>query len=469
MDPLVTVVVCAYNDAGFVERAVQSALGQRGLPDDAIELIATDDGSTDGTRELLAGFGDAISLVTQDQLGPTVATNRAIARAHGRFVALLDADDEWFPDKLLRQLDLMERRPEVGLVHGDLEVVDGAGAVLSASKYERFGQRPVIGHALGPQLSDNEATTSAILVRTELVRAVPPTPDWAWCRDWWIATQIAARHEIDAILEPVGRYRIHGGNFSAVEGDAARTLTLWHRDLRVRRILIRTLDLETASLDHLAAAWRRLVDFARHIAGSRGVPLTEVLPVEDADRAEAAERLAEARAMLAEDPLAAGRRALQALAANPYEGDGPQLLEAARARLAASPSNAPTAAVEPVPATVLDAPRAFVGLVLADEAIADPDLLRAWAACFDGDDDATLVLYAPDAEPGAIHPRLVAALASAGIPADDARDMTLVAAPRTDALEAALAREAHALLSRAPGPRALAVLPPLRLPVAGRP
>ena len=169
-EPLFTCVICAYDYGAYVEAAVRSALEQEGLPGGAgaLEAIVVDDGSTDETPAVLASFGDAITVLTQRNEGPAVATNRAIARARGRYVALLDADDVWLPDKLARQLALLEARPEVGLVHGDMEVIDGDGRLTRPSKYDWYGELPVVGRALGRLLAQNEATTSSIALRTDL-------------------------------------------------------------------------------------------------------------------------------------------------------------------------------------------------------------------------------------------------------------------------------------------------------------
>ena len=501
MDPLVTCVVCAYNYAPYVERAVRSALGQQGLPDGALEVIVVDDGSTDTTPQILAGFGDAITVIRQQNAGPAVGTNRGIATARGQFIALLDADDEWLPDRLARQLAVFERRPAVGLVHGDMEVIDGEGRPTRPSKYDWYGELPVVGRALGRLLAQNEATTSSITVRAELAKAIPPAPEWAWCRDWWLAAHVAATHEIDAIRAPVARYRIHGENISAQDATSERAVRLWERDLRVRRILLRTLDLTDATLDELAVAWARYAAFLHKVAQVRGIAQTAVVEVTDADRAEAAAHRAAA------ERAADGRAAIKAMAADPFEPASAALFEAARqagddrtptatererafeeltaavragddsrARHAAralvldpADDHARAVLAGPVDARprdeqqrarfhrpaggVLDGGRAFVGFAFAEELIAEPALLRAWADAFGPDDDATLAI-ATDA-PEAVHPQLAEALAQAGLAADDEHDLALVLAPAGSEAETGLARQAHALLSHADGPRSL--------------
>jgi glycosyltransferase involved in cell wall biosynthesis len=510
-EPLVTCVVCAYDYGAYVETAVRSALDQEGLPDgaSALEVIVVDDGSTDATPAILARFGDAITLLTQRNEGPAVATNRAIAQARGRYVSLLDADDVWLPDKLARQLAILDAHPEVGLVHGDMEVIDGAGGTTRPSKYDWYGELPVVGRALGRLLAQNEATTSSITLRTGLARAIPPTPAWAWCRDWWLAAHVAAAHEIDALREPVARYRIHGDNISAQDMTSERAIRLWERDVRVRRILLRELDLTNATLDELALAWARFAGFLAKVAEVREIAQTAVVPVSDDDRVGAATLCAQARTLLDTDPAAAGRIAVKAMATNPFEPASAALFEAARGRRYADRAPTPaertrafaelTAAARtsdpaarrrhaaralvldprddharalaepdarlapPTPRDAeqharfharaggngfqLDGARAFVAAAHADELVERPALLQAWANAFAPDDDAMLAIVTADEDLGAVHTRLAHALDAAGLGSDTAHDLALVLAPEGTPAETALARAAHAALT----------------------
>jgi len=510
--PLVTCIVCAYDYGAYVEAAVRSALEQESVAG-ALEVIVVDDGSTDETPQVLASFGDAITVLHQRNEGPAVATNRAIARARGRYVSLLDADDLWLPDKLSRHVALLERDPCVGLVHGDMEVIDAAGRVTRASKHAWYGEAPVVGRALGRLLAVNEATTSAITLRAELARVIPPTPAWAWCRDWWLAAHVAARHEIDAVPGPVARYRIHGENVSAQDASSERAVRLWERDLRVRRILLRTLDLANATLDELALAWARYAGFLQRVAQARGVTQAAVVGVDDADREQAAELRADATALLGAEPGAAARLAVKAMAADPFDPSSAALFEAARrpggdraptarererafvelraavgahdeaqrARHAARAlvldprddhaavllqgrqttsiqDDRQRARFHAAAPAALDGARAFVAVAAADELAEAPALLRAWASAFTPHDDATLAIVTGEHDLEAVRARLARALAAAGLDPDGEHDLALALAARGSAAEAALARQAHALLTdaRAPGDDALA-------------
>jgi glycosyltransferase involved in cell wall biosynthesis len=164
--PLVSVVIPVFNGAPFVAKAVASVRAQT-LRE--VEILAVDDGSTDGSQDVLAGLAQTMGVrwFQQDHGGPARSRNRGIAEASGEFVALLDCDDLWLPDKLAAQLEIAGRHREIGVVHTDYEVVDQDGRVLervSASRSdEPLVQAFVGGHAALP---------STLLIRRTLLEKV---------------------------------------------------------------------------------------------------------------------------------------------------------------------------------------------------------------------------------------------------------------------------------------------------------
>lgn len=122
MPHLVSAVIPAYNYARFVCRAVDSVLAQT-YPH--LECIVTNDGSTDNTLEVLAPYGDRIRVITQKNAGLSAARNTGVKNAKGDYVAFLDADDWWHPEKIAKQIALAEKRPELGAIGTTWERVDG--------------------------------------------------------------------------------------------------------------------------------------------------------------------------------------------------------------------------------------------------------------------------------------------------------------------------------------------------------
>jgi glycosyltransferase involved in cell wall biosynthesis len=127
-EPLVSVVMPAYNVAWCIGRAVDSVLAQDFRP---CELIVVNDGSTDGTGALLERYGAAITVINQENRGMSAARNAGIRRARGTYVAFLDADDWWLAGKLSRQVELMHGRPEIGFSSTTVRVEDDDGRLLN--------------------------------------------------------------------------------------------------------------------------------------------------------------------------------------------------------------------------------------------------------------------------------------------------------------------------------------------------
>lgn len=112
-DPLISVVMPAYNTEKYVTEAVRSVLDQTYSP---IELICIDDGSTDGTLEILKGFGDKIRVISDGtNVGIGEARNKGIRIATGDFIAFADSDDIWDPKKLELQMQQFAADPNLDI------------------------------------------------------------------------------------------------------------------------------------------------------------------------------------------------------------------------------------------------------------------------------------------------------------------------------------------------------------------
>jgi glycosyltransferase involved in cell wall biosynthesis len=116
--PLVSCILPVYNGKRYLREAIESVLAQTYR---ALEIIVIDDGSTDGTVDVLAGYGDRLRHVRQTNAGPAAARNHGIALAGGAFIAFQDADDVWHRDKVKRQIERFEARPELELSIGHVQ------------------------------------------------------------------------------------------------------------------------------------------------------------------------------------------------------------------------------------------------------------------------------------------------------------------------------------------------------------
>ncbi len=113
----------SYQNARFIAAAIDSVFAQT-FTDTEVVVV---DSSTDETPKILAGFGARITVIRTEPRGISPARNAGIRAARGRYIAFLDADDEWLPSKLEKQIALLERDERVGLVCTDVLFKDGRG------------------------------------------------------------------------------------------------------------------------------------------------------------------------------------------------------------------------------------------------------------------------------------------------------------------------------------------------------
>jgi glycosyltransferase involved in cell wall biosynthesis len=126
----VSTIIATYNSAATLRKAVDSALHQD-LDDH--EIIVVNDGSTDDTEPILKEYNRKITAINQPNLGRARARNTALDHAKGAFVAFLDADDQWLPNKLNMQVAALVSRPDCVLAYSDAAGVDSEGRLLASS------------------------------------------------------------------------------------------------------------------------------------------------------------------------------------------------------------------------------------------------------------------------------------------------------------------------------------------------
>jgi glycosyltransferase involved in cell wall biosynthesis len=122
--PLVSVIIPIYNRADVLGETIESVFAQT-YPN--IELICVDDGSKDDTQSVLARYADRLINVRQSNQGLAAARNNGFARAKGKYIAWLDHDDVWLPEKLSLQISFMEANPDVVLTATDFSAFDAEG------------------------------------------------------------------------------------------------------------------------------------------------------------------------------------------------------------------------------------------------------------------------------------------------------------------------------------------------------
>jgi glycosyltransferase involved in cell wall biosynthesis len=231
--PFVSAVICCYNYGRYVDQAIDSALAQK-WPKDRYEVIVVDDGSTDDSPEVLARYGDRIRVIRQENQGVLAATSAGFAAARGEFVGTLDADDRWLPTAVPTLVAALRRNPDVGLVMGDLRVVDDAGEVLHPSFRRIAGMISGRCRIRGKLLRRCHINTNGLMFRRSVVEPFLPLKRVAPYQDWWLALELSRVTDFIAVPDVVALYRSHGDNLVlGSEGPAAAA-----RELPFRRWLL---------------------------------------------------------------------------------------------------------------------------------------------------------------------------------------------------------------------------------------
>ena len=119
----ISVIIPAYNAAEHLGRAIDSILAQTRPPD---EIIVVDDGSTDNTPQIATTYGEKVTLLQQQNAGVSAARNTGIKAARSEWIAFLDADDKWLPEKLEKQSALLKRNPQLVWAYSNFRQADTA-------------------------------------------------------------------------------------------------------------------------------------------------------------------------------------------------------------------------------------------------------------------------------------------------------------------------------------------------------
>lgn len=206
--PLISVVIPSKNRADFLLKAIESVLTQTFKN---IEIIIVDDGSDEPVSSLIdQKFGSKVTCLRHEESkGAPAARNTGIKYAHGDYVAFLDDDDVWLPEKLERQLNVFAKNPTAGLVFCGEKIVCGKHIVKT-----RMGN----WDADGPQkilLSNVVGGTSTVLIRSEFLDSHLFDEDLPSCQDWDLFVRLSQQHQFAVVADPLVIRAIHGAQISS--------------------------------------------------------------------------------------------------------------------------------------------------------------------------------------------------------------------------------------------------------------
>lgn len=275
---LVSVIIPTYNRSALVTRAVDSALAQTYR---AIEIIVIDDGSIDGTAEMLANYASRIRMIRQTNKGRSSARNRGLHAARGQYIAFLDSDDFWARDKISRQVAALTRHGDADVCYTWAVVVDMARHFLRA-----FGPTAE-GDVFERLYTNNFLTLCTVMARRacffrDSSLAVAFDPALTAGEDWKLWLQLATAHRFCCVPEflafytdhPHGTYQSEAGDRLAADSRAIESFLREDPALRSRlKMMGRRAD----------AAMQNRIAYSHGRRGERGRALREYIRALKAD------------------------------------------------------------------------------------------------------------------------------------------------------------------------------------------
>lgn len=206
--PRVSVIIPTYNRKDYVQEAIDSVLAQTYTD---YEIIVVDDGSTDGTGEALqARYGDRIRYVWQENQGESVARNRGIEMARGEYVAFLDSDDMWLPEKLEKQIAFLSENPEIKLVFSSAVMIDAGGRIIGddSRKATATPPKPLTLEELC--FRTHVLSTSTVLMAAALLRSIGGfDPSLRYAEDYDLWMRLRLHTEVYMMQAPLAYQRRH--------------------------------------------------------------------------------------------------------------------------------------------------------------------------------------------------------------------------------------------------------------------
>jgi glycosyltransferase involved in cell wall biosynthesis len=205
VNPLISIVIPTYNDKRYVCEAIESGLAQTYSP---CEIIVVDDGSTDGTSELLAArYRDRIRYIYQENRGLSAARNTGTRQAQGEFINYCDADDILLPVKIARCLELFEQYPANAVIYTDYEHVAEDGKTLMPRPHPTLPSGDIFCDLLIGPLGNFIHEAAPLVRRAVILEAGSFNESLRAVEDWDMWLRIAAHHTFLYVPDRLTLYR----------------------------------------------------------------------------------------------------------------------------------------------------------------------------------------------------------------------------------------------------------------------
>jgi glycosyltransferase involved in cell wall biosynthesis len=203
--PNISVVIPLYNAEKYIGDTLESVLAQTYS---TFEIIVVNNSSTDSSLDIVKKYSD-VKVISQENQGPSVARNKGVALSKGDFIAFLDADDLWVPDKLKIQMEYFNNNPQVGLVYSKYTSVRN-GKILRTRPQNGYS-----GWIFTKLLYKSIIQTSTVMVKRECLDAVGPYDEsFSLGDEYDMFLRIAKKFQCGFVDKGLIRYRIHDNNTS---------------------------------------------------------------------------------------------------------------------------------------------------------------------------------------------------------------------------------------------------------------
>lgn len=213
--PILTVIMLSYNHGKYISEAIESVLSQT-YGD--FEFLIIENGSTDGSKKLIEKYSSIdrriVPIFNDENLGIAGSRNKALNQAKGKFMAFIDSDDIWVPNKLEKQMKILETNEDL-VVSGEAEVIDASNNLfgITYSDLSRTNGAQKSGRVLHDLLKrGNFVPTSSLILKTERAREIGFNENLRYMDDYRFLIQLAKKLKFYWIQEPIVKYRLHGSN-----------------------------------------------------------------------------------------------------------------------------------------------------------------------------------------------------------------------------------------------------------------
>jgi glycosyltransferase involved in cell wall biosynthesis len=195
-NPLISVIIPTYNRGWIIKEAIDSVLAQEYIN---YELIVVDDGSTDDTHDILNSYQKNFLVLRQNNKGVSAARNRGFAAASGRFIAFLDSDDIWLPQKLSQQVDFFQSNPDALICQTEEIWIRNNVRVNPKKRHKKPS-----GMIFEPSLSLCLVSPSAVMIKKNLFEEVGLFDETLpACEDYDLWLRVSCRHPVHLIDTPL--------------------------------------------------------------------------------------------------------------------------------------------------------------------------------------------------------------------------------------------------------------------------